>query len=143
MIQGVYIDLVVKYVVPNIIRFSKDAIVKGEFLYGLVQFLSKVKLPNTMAKLATKHAILTTLVNFGLNTSVRQKVQILKVHPKNVAMVFHYLQLMNNSSGFAWSLSIQKKRSDMLALETNRIILFRRALETCVSPNTKEVVRRR
>ncbi len=70
MIQGVYIDLVVKYVVPNIIKFSKDAIVKGEFLYGLVQFLSKVKLPNTMAKLATKHAILTTLVNFGLNTSV-------------------------------------------------------------------------
>ncbi len=70
-IQGVCINLVVKYVVPSIIKFSKDAIAKGEFLYGLVQFLSKVKLSNIMAKLATKHAILTTLVNYGSNTSIR------------------------------------------------------------------------
>jgi hypothetical protein len=47
VITRVCINLDVKYVLPNIIRFSKDTIAKGEFLFGLVQFLSKVKLPNT------------------------------------------------------------------------------------------------
>jgi hypothetical protein len=47
MTQGVCTNLVVKYVVPNIIRFSKDTIVEGEFLFGLVQSSLKAKLQNT------------------------------------------------------------------------------------------------
>jgi hypothetical protein len=46
MTQGVYTNLIMNYVVPNIIKFSKDIIAKGEFKFGLVQSLSKVKLPN-------------------------------------------------------------------------------------------------
>lgn len=34
--QGVCTNLVVKYFVPNIIRFSKDTIAEGEFLFSLV-----------------------------------------------------------------------------------------------------------
>jgi hypothetical protein len=34
--QGVCTNLVVKYVVANIIRFSKDTIAEGEFLFSLV-----------------------------------------------------------------------------------------------------------
>ncbi len=62
---------------------------------------------------------------------------MLKVHPKNVAMALHYLQTMSNSNGFAWSLSIWKRRLDMLNFETNATILFWWALETRMSPNTK------
>lgn len=34
--QGVCTNLVVKYVVPNIIRFSKDTIAEGEFQFNLI-----------------------------------------------------------------------------------------------------------
>jgi hypothetical protein len=80
----------VKYVIPNIIKSSKDVIAKGDFLSGLVQSLSEVKLPNTVKKLTTKHAILTTLINSSSNTSIWPKARMLKMHPKNVAMVFHF-----------------------------------------------------
>ncbi len=89
MIQGVCANLIVKYVVPNTIRSSKAVVAKGEFLFGLVQSLSKVKLPTITTKLATKHAILTTLVNSNSNIPIQQKTWMLKVHPKNVVMVLH------------------------------------------------------
>jgi hypothetical protein len=50
---------------------------------------------------------------------------------------------MNNSNGFLWSLSICKIRSDILASETKAIILSWWASKTHMSPNKKEVVRRR
>jgi hypothetical protein len=36
LIQGVCTNLVMKYVVANIIIFSKDTIAEGEFLFSLV-----------------------------------------------------------------------------------------------------------
>jgi len=89
VIQGVCADQIVKYVIPNTIKSSKDVITKGDFLSGLVQSLSEVKLPNTVEKFASKHAISTTLINSSSNTSIWPKARMLKVHPKNVAMVFH------------------------------------------------------
>jgi len=89
VIQGVCVDQIVKYVIPNTTKSSKDVITKGDFLFRFVQSLSEVKLPNTVEKLTTKHAILTTLINSNSNTSIWPKARMLKVHPKNVAMVFH------------------------------------------------------
>ncbi len=65
MTQGVCTNLVVKYVVPNITRFSKDIIVEGKFLFGLVQSLLKVKLPNTThSKISYKTCLLNSPCQF-------------------------------------------------------------------------------
>ncbi len=51
----------------------KVGVAKHEFLYRLVQSLSKVKQLCITSKLVTKHAILTIVVSFSSNFSIRQK----------------------------------------------------------------------
>ncbi len=62
-----------------------QGIVEQELLSGLVQSLTKVKTSNSATKLATKHAILTSIMSSTSNISLRQKACVLNVHPRNVS----------------------------------------------------------
>jgi hypothetical protein len=87
-------DPIVKDVIPDMMGLAKDALVEKNLLLGVVHSLFDVKRPNTNVKLVTKHAILTTLVNGGSTSSLRQKTRLLKVHPRNITMVVHHRELM-------------------------------------------------
>jgi hypothetical protein len=106
MMQKVMVDAIVTTFVHNHDKFSKDAIIKKEFMTRLVQSLSKVKRPYTSTQLVTKHAFVTVVVSSNSKTSNRQKARLLNVHPKNVAMVVQHRESMKSSQDFLWSLSI-------------------------------------
>ncbi len=72
----------------------KVGVAKQEFLSKLFQSLSKVKHLCIPTKLATKHAILTIVVSFNSNFSIRQKAHLLNVRPRIVAMAIHHRHLM-------------------------------------------------
>ncbi len=90
VMQKVMDDPIVKDVIPNLTGLVKDVIMQRELLSRVAQSLSEVKRLSSIMKLAPKHAILTALMNDGSTTSLRQKAQLLKVHPRNIAMaIFH------------------------------------------------------
>jgi hypothetical protein len=106
VMRKVMANPIVTTFVENHDMFSKDAIIEREFMIGLVQSLSKVRRPYTLAQLATKHAFFTIVVNGNSKTSFKQKVRLLNVHPKNVAMAIQCRELMRSSRDFLWSLII-------------------------------------
>ncbi len=63
VMQKVLSNPIMTNVIPNPCTISKEVFVEKCLLYGLVQFLLKVKRMSTSTKLVTKHAILTALVN--------------------------------------------------------------------------------
>ncbi len=84
MMQRVLSNPIVIYSVLKHFKFSKQGVVKQRLLSCLVQSLTEVKRSNTKAKLATKYAILTVVVNANYKSSLRQKVFLLNVHPRNM-----------------------------------------------------------
>jgi hypothetical protein len=62
--QKVFSFLLVVFAL-NHFKFSKQAIVEQDLLSSLVQSLDEVKRFNIATKLATKHAILTMVVNLA------------------------------------------------------------------------------
>jgi hypothetical protein len=71
MMQRVLSDPIIVSNVPKCFNFSKQGVVEQELLSDLVQNLTEVKRSNIGAKLATKHAILTTIVNANSKSSLR------------------------------------------------------------------------
>ncbi len=63
MMQKVCLDLIATTHLPSSFKFVKDVVAEQDLMNGLVQSLFKVKQPMTIAKLATKHALLTIIVN--------------------------------------------------------------------------------
>lgn len=102
-----------------------------------------MKQTETSLKLVMKHAILIAFVNNNSTSSFKEKVQVLKVHPRNVAMALHCRESMQMSKTFICPLSIWKKWKDMLAPRTKVIVLSWWAIETHMSPNQKEVVKKK
>jgi hypothetical protein len=68
---------------------------------------------------------------------------LLNIHLKNIAMVVKHRESMWSSNSFLWGLLIRNKRSDILAPVTKAIVLSWWAFETHMSPNHKDVVRRK
>jgi hypothetical protein len=65
-----------------------------KLLSWVVQSLSEAKRPSSITKLAIKHAILMALVSSGSTTSLRQKTQLPKIHPRNITIVVHHRESM-------------------------------------------------
>jgi hypothetical protein len=84
IIQRVFSNPIFVSNAPNHFKLSKKGIVEQELLSSLVQSLTKVKTSNSATKLATKCAILTTIMSSTPNTSLRQKACLLNVHLRNV-----------------------------------------------------------
>jgi hypothetical protein len=68
------------------IQAFKSIKVKDEIIAGLVKSLEKVKRPCFATELATKHALLTTIVSSnGQSKSLRQRACALGVHHCNIS----------------------------------------------------------
>jgi len=96
---------------PKIINIQafKSIKVKNEIVVGLVKSLEEVKRPCSIAKLATKHALLTTIVNSnGQSMSLRQRARVLGVHHCNISYEVQRGKLMDCNGVFLWTLSIRK-----------------------------------
>jgi hypothetical protein len=106
-----------------------------------MQSLFEVKRPHNNVMSVTKHAIVTTLMNNGSITSMKQKTRLLKVHFRNITMVVWCRESMWFIGNFLWSLVIWKKRVDILALKIKAIVLAWWASKVRVNPNQKEVMR--
>jgi hypothetical protein len=90
---------------------------------GLVQLLSEMKRSRSSMKLATKHAILSTIVNDHLTNSLKHKAWFMNIHPRNITMAMKHMESMRSSNLFLWGLSIRSNKSDILAFTTKAIIL--------------------
>lgn len=140
VMQKVLCSPLVNVVVPE----SKKNLAQQEVINGLVKSLSEVKNPSLAPNLATKHAILTAAISSGCTSSFRQKARVLGVHPRNVHRAVARRKAMESLSGkFMWTLSIRKKRLDTLSAATKAAVLLWWLGETRMSPNRKEVVRKR
>ncbi len=123
VMQRVLVDLIVIDVVANSTTCSKDTLAQKDPMYGLVQLLAEMKVAKTLPSMVTKHAILMTLMNKSYTSSLKQKVWVLNMHPRNVTMALCHKESMQTSRKFLWSSSIQKKRKDMLAHGMKAIVL--------------------
>ena len=70
------------------------------------------------------------------SSSARKTGQLLKVHPRN-------LSSMESQPQMQWTISKRNLRVDILSATTKTIVLKWWLAETIMSPNMKEVVRRR
>ena len=117
--------------------------IHSDIISGLKQSLSEVRVPRTAAELGTKHAILTAVVSGSSSSSLRSQAKLLDVHPRNIALALARRKVMEASIVFKWTLSIKKRRSDVLDEDTKAVVLLWWASETQNSLNRKEVVRKR
>ena len=117
--------------------------IQSDILSGLKRSLSEVKAARTGAQLATKHAILTAVVSGSSSSSLRGQARLLEVHPRNIALAVARRKVMEESTVFKWTLSVRKRRSDVLDEDTKAVVLLWWACETRNTPNRKEVVRKR
>ncbi len=82
---------------------------QNEIVVGLVKSLEEVKRPCFVAKLITKHVLLTIVVSFnGQNTSCRQRFCVLGVHHCNISYAMQWRRLMDYNGVFMWTLYITK-----------------------------------
>ena len=115
----------------------------SDILSGLKQSLSEVKFARTTVELATKHAILTTLVSGSSTSSLRGQARLLQVHPQNVALAIARRKIVAASSTFKCTLSKRKQRLDVLDEGSKVGVLSWWASEIRNSSNSKEVIRKR
>lgn len=128
-------------ILPSDMR--EKSIAEREILSGLVQSLEEVKQAKNKVELATKHAILTAVVSSGSSGSIRKKARLLGVHHRNVSAAILRRKKMNSRERFQWVLSVRKVRVDVLSNATKNAVVKWWISETRMSPNRKEVVRKR
>jgi hypothetical protein len=71
---------------PLVSRVSAEDVARADILSGVVQSLAEVKSSKSKAQLAVKHALLTTVVNSGVQTTMRQTARMLGIYHRNVLM---------------------------------------------------------
>jgi hypothetical protein len=71
-------------------RVSPEEVARVDILSGLVQSLLEVKRSRSKAQLVVKHALLTAVVSFGVQTTMRQTTSMLGVHYRNVLLAVQW-----------------------------------------------------
>lgn len=128
---------------PDHILSKKRSFAQQEVMSGFQQALSEVRGSNSGPKLATRHALLTAAVSATNISSIRQVAIALDVHPRNIRQAMVRRRLMCESGGFLWNLSVRRKRMDGMTAETKNAVLTWWVSESRVSPNKKDVTRKR
>lgn len=118
-------------------------IAEKEIMSGLVQSLNEVKQSKSRAQLVTKHAILTAAVGSGRSGSMRKKARLLGVHHRNVSAAISRRCKMDSAEKFHWVLSMRKVRVDVLSTKTKNSVISWWISQTRMSPNRKEVAKKR
>jgi hypothetical protein len=93
--------------------------------------------------LAIKHAILDASILEQGNSSARQVARVLRIHHHNVSKAVVRREVLHTAGDFLFSLSVRTNRVDGLGLDEKQIIIKWWISETRVSPNKKDVTRKR
>lgn len=133
----------VKGDLPDHILPSKSAMAYQEIVDGVNARLGQVKGCNSLAELATKHAILDATVSAHRNSSMREVARALGIHHRNISKAISKRELMHSGGDFLVVLSIRRRRSDCLGEKEKDLIVSWWVAETRVSPNKKDVTRKR
>lgn len=128
---------------PDHILPSRVALAYKEVIAGVSSQLDTVKRANSAAKLAAKHAILDATVSCQSESSVRQVAKALGVHHRNVHMAINRRVVLSATGHFLFSLTVRRKRTDGLKEEERIVIITWWVCESRVSPNKKDVTRKR
>lgn len=128
---------------PDHILPSRVAVAYQEVVAGVSCRLEYVKSANSAAKLATKHAILDASVSCHSEASVRQVARVLGVHHRNIHEAINKRELVSARGEFLCTLTVRKKRADGLNDGERNAIICWWVSESRVSPNKKDVTRRR
>ena len=110
---------------------------------GLMQSLDEVKQPKNRAQLVTKHSILTIVVGLGRRGSMRKKARLLGVHHQNVSTAISRRCKMDSTEKFQWVLLLRKVWVDVLNTKTKNFVISWWISQTRMSPNRKEVAKKR
>lgn len=122
---------------------SKTAVAYQEIVDGLNGRLSEVKGCHSSAELATKYAILDASVSTQKKSSMREVARALGVHHRNIMKAISRRELMHNGGDFLVVLTIRRKRNDCVGDNDKDVIIRWWVSETRVSPNKKDVTRKR
>ena len=128
---------------PDHILPSKVALAYKEVVAGVSLKLDLVKRANSAAKLAAKHAILDATVSCQRESSVRQLAKALGIHHRNVHRAINRRDVLSATGQFLFCLTVRRKRTDGLREEERIVIITWWVVETRVSPNKKDVTRKR
>jgi hypothetical protein len=127
-----------EHVLPLII-----VVAQREIISRVSRCLGEIKRANSGAKLAAKHAILTAVVSGGSISSIRQVAKALSVHPRNITLAMERRGAMDTEDNFLWTLTIRCTRTDGMEEPVKEVVILWWIQETRVSPNRKQVARRR
>lgn len=122
---------------------SKSAIAYQEIVDGVNAQLGQVKGSHSAAQLATKHAILDASVSAHRKSSTRELARALGVHHRNISLAIAKRELMHSGGDFLVVLTIRKRRNDGISDSDKEVIVGWWVSETRVSPNKKDVTRKR
>jgi len=136
-------DLLKKFIPPYILC-TKEAKVQVEIIENIMIALNVASDVKTKDHRVAKHAMLSmTMFRHGGNVSTTAKV--LGVHRNNVfdALQRHHVLYDGGCSGVVWALVIRKIKSYKLGEDVVDVVTQWWASQTTISPNRKDVVRRR
>ncbi len=94
-------------------------------------------------KLATKHTILTIVVNAHNSSLKRDVARAFGVHHRNNLVVFSRHTIIDDSGLTLWSLSIRRKSTNGLLDFLRKAIIDWWTFETRVNHNKSDVMRKR
>ena len=129
--------------VPDYVLPKKVAVAQQEILRGVSIRLDEVRSANSASKLAIKHAILDASILEQGDSSARQVARVLRIHHRNVSKAVLRREVLYSAGDFLFFLSVRTKRADGIALDEKQIIIKWWISETRVSPNKKDVTRKR
>jgi hypothetical protein len=128
---------------PEHVLPLRTVVAQREIISGVSRCLGEIKQANSGAKLAAKHAILTAAVSGGSISSVREVAKALSVHPRNIMLAMERRGAMDVEGNFLWTLTIRRTRTDGVGEAVKEVVIMWWIQETRVSPNRKQVARRR
>jgi len=129
---------------PDYVLSSNSAIAYQEIVdHSLNVQLGQVKGSHSAAQLATKHDILDVFVSAHKKSSMRELARALGVHHCNISLAIAKRELMHSRGDFLVVLTIRKRRNDGINDSDKEVIVGWWMSETRVSPNKKDVTRKR
>ena len=127
---------------PNYILPFKEAIAQQEIVAGVTKAIEENKTSHSAITLATKHVLLTAAVSAHNQCSMRGVAKILDVHPRNVILAIARRRVIEDHC-FHWAFTVRRKRSDGISELVKALVITWWAENTRVSPNRKDVARKR
>jgi hypothetical protein len=109
---------------PNNVLPTRLAIAQKEILARMTRSLQEIKHANFGAKLASKHVILSTIINVGPTSFMRNIAKVLGVHCQNIDIVMQRRNITSDTCDALWSLFVRNRRIDGCTVGAKIVCLY-------------------